>query len=648
MTSFESFGLDPRILSAIARMGYSDPTPIQTQAIPVVLKGGDVMGAAQTGTGKTAGFGLPLLARILPKANTSMSPARHPVRALILTPTRELADQVSDNLTAYAADTPLRVGVVYGGVDIRPQADMLRRGIEVLTATPGRLLDHVAQKSVNLSQVEIVVLDEADRMLDMGFLPDISRILQLLPKTRQSLMFSATFSEEITKLAKNFLKPDPAVIKVARQNQTAATVTQELLAVTERDKTDVLIDMLRTRGPEGGPLTQVLVFVNAKITCRRLARTLERVGINADAIHGDKTQEERQVALDGFKSGAIHVLVATDVAARGLDIKELPFVINYDVPYSAEDYVHRIGRTGRAGSKGVAVMLSTPGDARLVEAIEKLTKQTFKPVSVEPMARGRRNAFRRNQNVDRVDTPEDERLARERARAYVPPAHRHRDPLFDMPYVERSARQERAAAPQPAYLERREKKRPVAALLGGFMFERSTERRRREAEAAAAAQKEAELKAHQEAELAAAEAAQAAADAAAAALAETPAEAAEAPKAEKAEQVEQAAPAVVETAEAAPAPAQDEPKLEQIETAPAAVKAADALEAEKAEEAKKAEKPRRPRRPRKTAKPAEAEEPLVQIETKPRAKKAPKAAEEPAKAPEAKEAAEPAEAPKAE
>lgn len=661
MTSFESFGLDPRILSAIARMGYSEPTPIQTQAIPVVLKGGDVMGAAQTGTGKTAGFGLPLLARILPKANTSMSPARHPVRALILTPTRELADQVSDNLTAYAADTPLRVGVVYGGVDIRPQADMLRRGIEVLTATPGRLLDHVAQKSVNLSQVEIVVLDEADRMLDMGFLPDISRILQLLPKTRQSLMFSATFSEEITKLAKNFLKPDPAVIKVARQNQTAATVTQELLAVTERDKTDVLIDMLRTRGPEGGSLTQVLVFVNAKITCRRLARTLERVGINADAIHGDKTQEERQVALDGFKSGAIHVLVATDVAARGLDIKELPFVINYDVPYSAEDYVHRIGRTGRAGSKGVAVMLSTPGDARLVEAIEKLTKQTFKPVSVEPMARGRRNAFRRNQNVDRVDTPEDERLARERARAYVPPAHRHRDPLFDMPYVERSARQERAAAPQPAYLERREKKRPVAALLGGFMFERSTERRRREAEAAAAAQKEAELKAQQEAELAAkkaaeaaeaaraaAEAAQAAADAAAAALAETPAEAAEAPKAEKAEQVEQAAPAVVETAEAAPAPAQDEPKLEQIETVPAAVKAADALEAEKAEEAKKAEKPRRPRRPRKTAKPAEAEEPLVQIETKPRAKKAPKAAEEPAKAPEAKEAAESAEAPKAE
>lgn len=641
MTSFESFGLDPRILSAIARMGYSEPTPIQAQAIPVVLKGGDVMGAAQTGTGKTAGFGLPLLARVLPKANTSMSPARHPVRALILTPTRELADQVSDNLTAYAADTPLRVGVVYGGVDIRPQADMLRRGVEVLTATPGRLLDHVAQKSINLSQVEIVVLDEADRMLDMGFLPDISRILQLLPKNRQSLMFSATFSEEITKLAKNFLKADPAVIKVARQNQTAATVTQELLAVTERDKTDVLIDMLRTRGPEGGPLTQVLVFVNAKITCRRLARTLERVGINADAIHGDKTQEERQVALDGFKSGAIHVLVATDVAARGLDIKELPFVINYDVPYSAEDYVHRIGRTGRAGSKGVAVMLSTPGDARLIDAIEKLTKQTFKPVPTEPMSRGRRNAFRRSQNVERVDTPEDERLARERARAYVPPAHRHRDPLFDMPYVERSTRVK--AAPQPAFLERREKKRPVAALLGGFMFERGAERRRREAEAAAIAVKEAEREAEKAAELAAKaaleaklalEAAEAAKVAEAEALqaAEAAAEELRAVKAEESAQTEAAAqvPSEVQTDakadvkadakaevkdEKAPEPVEE--KLVQIETAPEAVKAAEA--AEEAEKKEAAKKSRRPRRPRKT-KPAEgAEAPLVQIETKPKA-----------------------------
>ena len=234
MSSFDQFGLDPRILSAIERMGYTQPTPIQEKAIPVVLMGGDVMGAAQTGTGKTAGYGLPLIARILPKANTSMSPARHPVRALILAPTRELADQVSDNLVKYCADTPLRAGVVYGGVDIRPQADMLRRGVEILTATPGRLLDHVQQRSVNLSQVEIVVLDEADRMLDMGFLPDISRILQLLPQHRQSLLFSATFSPEIKKLAKSFLKDNPTVIEVARENSTAETVTQDLFAVNDR------------------------------------------------------------------------------------------------------------------------------------------------------------------------------------------------------------------------------------------------------------------------------------------------------------------------------------------------------------------------------------------------------------------------------
>ena len=473
MSSFEQFGLDSRILSAIARMGYREPTPIQAQAIPVVMRGGDVMGAAQTGTGKTAGYGLPLLERILPKANTSASPARHPVRALILTPTRELADQVNENLVKYAADVPLRVGVVYGGVDIRPQADMLRRGIEVLTATPGRLLDHVESRAVNLSQVEVVVLDEADRMLDMGFLPDISRILKLLPANRQSLLFSATFSPEIKRLAKNFLRDNPAIIEVARENSTADTVTQELFSVSERDKTDVLIDMLKTRGPEGGPLTQVLVFVNAKITCRRLARTLERVGINADAIHGDKTQEERQAALEGFKSGAIHVLVATDVAARGLDIKELPFVINYDVPYSAEDYVHRIGRTGRAGSKGVASMLATESDARLVEAIEKLTKQSFTAIPLSPMPRSRRPS-RRGTPAERIDTPEDEKLARERARAYVPPSQRLRDPIFDMPYIEHTNRTgEKAGQQAPAYLERREKKRPLAALLGGFPIARS-------------------------------------------------------------------------------------------------------------------------------------------------------------------------------
>ena len=468
MSSFEQFGLDARILSAIHRMGYSEPTPIQKEAIPEVLRGGDVMGAAQTGTGKTAGFGLPLIQRILPKANTSMSPARHPVRALILAPTRELADQVAENLAQYAADTPLRTGVVFGGVDIRPQSDMLRRGVEILTATPGRLLDHIEQRATNLSQVEVVVLDEADRMLDMGFLPDISRILKLLPSNRQSLLFSATFSPEIKKLAKSFLKPNPQLIEVARENATAETVTQEVFQVSDRDKTDVLIDMLKTRGPDGGPLTQVLVFVNAKITCRRLARTLSRVGINADAIHGDKTQEERQAALEGFRSGAIHVLVATDVAARGLDIKELPCVINYDVPYSAEDYVHRIGRTGRAGAKGVTTMLATDSDGRLVEAIEKLTGQVFQPIPMKPMPRSQRYANRRQAYAERVDTPEDERLAQERARAYVPPSQRHLDPLFDMPYVERPQTAEKPSD-APSFFERRERKRPVAALLGGFV-----------------------------------------------------------------------------------------------------------------------------------------------------------------------------------
>ena len=477
MSSFEQFGLDPRILSAIAKLGYKEPTPIQEKAIPVVLRGGDVMGAAQTGTGKTAGYGLPLISRLLPYENRSMSPARHPVRALILAPTRELADQVSVNLAQYASETSLRCGVVYGGVDIGPQTDMLRRGVEILTATPGRLLDHVEQKAANLSKVEIVVLDEADRMLDMGFLPDISRILKLLPDNRQNLMFSATFSPEIKKLAKNFLNPNPTVIEVARQNITAETVTQEVHLVEDSEKTDVLIDLLKTRGEENGPMRQVIVFVNAKITCRRLARTLERIGINADSIHGDKTQEERQAALDGFKAGVIHVLVATDVAARGLDIKELPCVINYDVPFAAEDYVHRIGRTGRAGQHGLAIMLAAEGDRRLVEAIEKLTKQSFDMTPLHPLTREQRASLHRGSRSrprpersgdERIDTPEDEMIARERARAYVPPSHARRDPIFDMPYEEKKPSEQKGEPLRVFERETAKKPRRVAALLGGL------------------------------------------------------------------------------------------------------------------------------------------------------------------------------------
>lgn len=472
MSSFSDFHLDPLILSAIDKIGFKTPTPIQEKAIPVVLKGGDVMGAAQTGTGKTAGFGLPLIQRLLPKANKSHSPARHPVRALILTPTRELADQVNENLQEYAAETPLRLGVVYGGVDIRPQSQMLRDGVEILTACPGRLLDHLEGRNTNLNQVEIVVLDEADRMLDMGFLPDISRILKQLPEGRQSLLFSATFSNEIKKLAKTFLKPNPTLIEVARQNQTSENITQEVYRVEDREKTDVLIDILKNRGEDGGAMKQVIVFVNAKITCRHLTRTLERVGINADAIHGDKSQEERQLALEGFKNGAIHVLVATDVAARGLDIKELPVVINYDVPFCAEDYVHRIGRTGRAGLHGLAIMLSTKHDEKNIGEIEKLTKQKFDVQPLRPMSKGARNQSRRQQGGrererDREDTPEDVKLARERARAYVPPSHRYRDPIFDTPYRERPERKESEVLRiyEP---EKNQKPRQVAALLGGI------------------------------------------------------------------------------------------------------------------------------------------------------------------------------------
>ena len=466
---FTHFGLDPLLLQAVTEMGYATPTPIQAKAIPVVLRGGDVMGAAQTGTGKTAGFGLPMLQRLMPQANASMSPARHPVRGLVLAPTRELADQVGDNLKKYAARTSLRVAVVYGGVDMQPQTDALRRGCEVVIATPGRLLDHIQQKNTSLSQVQIVVLDEADRMLDMGFLPDISRILNLLPKQRQSLMFSATFSEEIKKLAANFLH-DPQLIEVARRNATADNVTQEVFKLHESEKTDALLDLLRSRGPNGGRLTQVLVFVNAKIECRRLARQLQKAGVNADAIHGDKTQDERMKALEGFKSGAIEVLVATDVAARGLDIVELPVVINYDVPFQAEDYIHRIGRTGRAGASGLAIMLMTGSDERGVASIERLTKQKFEVPAMVGFERP----------AQRADRPRSDRRERTERKEHATAPSRSAtkapvDDFFSKPYEPTGSEATVAgreqvptepAATPPAGTPRRAPAR-VSALLGG-------------------------------------------------------------------------------------------------------------------------------------------------------------------------------------
>ena len=369
---FADFGLSPHILRALTDQGYVHPTPIQAQAIPVLLQGRDVMGAAQTGTGKTAGFALPIIQMLLAHASTSTSPARHPVRALILTPTRELAVQVAENVKAYAQHTPLRSTVVFGGMDMKGQTIILKAGVEIVIATPGRLLDHVEQKNISLGQVQMLVMDEADRMLDMGFLPDLQRIINLLPAKRQNLMFSATFSPEIKKLANTFLT-SPVTIEVARSNQTADKVTQVVYKVPENQKHALTAHLLRQR-----ELKQVIIFSNTKIGASRLAKGLEQEGMKAVAIHGDKTQQERMAALESFKKGEIDILVATDVAARGLDITDLPCVINYDLPYNAEDYVHRIGRTGRAGASGDALSIYSDKDERLLADIEKLIKQTIR------------------------------------------------------------------------------------------------------------------------------------------------------------------------------------------------------------------------------------------------------------------------------
>jgi ATP-dependent RNA helicase RhlE len=342
------------------------PTPIQAQAIPVVLAGRDLLGAAQTGTGKTAGFTLPLLQRLAAKANASHSPARHPVRALIVTPTRELAIQVGESVRTYGKYLSLRSCVVYGGVAMQPQVDALRRGVDIVVATPGRLLDHVEQKSVDLRQVEILVLDEADRMLDMGFIHDIRRILALLPAARQNLLFSATFPEEIRKLAASFMK-DPATVEVARRNTPAELVAQVAHPVASERKRELLAHLVKTND-----WRQVLVFCRTKHGANRLAQQLQRSGIEADAIHGNKSQNARIRALEQFKEGQVRVLVATDIAARGLDIEALPHVVNFDLPHVPEDYVHRIGRTGRAGVEGEAVSLVGAEERPLLAAIERL------------------------------------------------------------------------------------------------------------------------------------------------------------------------------------------------------------------------------------------------------------------------------------
>ena len=367
--TFAKLNLAEPILRAVTDAGYVKPTPIQAQAIPVVLAGLDVMGGAQTGTGKTAAFTLPILNRMLKHANTSPSPARHPVRALMLAPTRELAIQIEESVETYAKHTGLRSTVVFGGVDIKEQKAAVRAGVEILVATPGRLLDHIEQKNLALNQVEVLVLDEADRMLDMGFIPDIVRIIGMLPEKRQSLLFSATFSDEIKKLADRMLK-SPTLIEVARRNESAANVAQQMFRVHGDDKRRLLGHLVNSQN-----LTQVLVFSRSKLQTARLARELARDGFATDAIHGDKSQEERIKALDGFKNGTTRILVATDVAARGLDIDQLPTVVNYELPFVAEDYVHRIGRTGRAGASGTAISFVSPDDGKLLAEIEKLIKR---------------------------------------------------------------------------------------------------------------------------------------------------------------------------------------------------------------------------------------------------------------------------------
>ena len=373
---FDQLGLLPELLRAVHDAGYTQPTPIQAQAIPIILSGKDVMGGAQTGTGKTAGFTLPLLQRLARHASSSPSPARHPVRALILAPTRELAMQVHESVVTYSKHVPLRSVCIYGGVDIRPQIAELREGREIVVATPGRLLDHVQQKSVSFASVEVLVLDEADRMLDMGFIPDIKRILAMLPKERQSLLFSATFSNEIKNLADSMLKA-PQLIEVARRNTVSETITHRVYPVASDLKRSLLVHLLTHQD-----LQQVLVFVGTKFGASRLAVYLQRQGIAADAIHGDKSQAQRTEALEGFKSGKVRVLVATDVAARGLDIDDLPVVINYELPHTAEDYIHRIGRTGRAGKTGNATSLFAPEESGRLHDIEKLIKMPIQRIEI--------------------------------------------------------------------------------------------------------------------------------------------------------------------------------------------------------------------------------------------------------------------------
>ena len=366
--SFENLGLAEPLLKAVSEAGYATPTPIQAQAIPAVLNGGDLLAGAQTGTGKTAGFTLPLL-HMLAASQKPVAGGRRPIRALILTPTRELAAQVEECVRLYGKYLPIRSMVMFGGVGMNPQIEALRRGVDILVATPGRLLDHHQQGTLDLGNVEYFVLDEADRMLDMGFIHDIRRVLAILPPRKQSLLFSATFSDDIKSLAERLLD-NPKVIEVARRNATADTIAQKIHPVDRDRKKELLAHLIQANNWH-----QVLVFTRMKHGANRLVEFLTKQGITAMAIHGNKSQSARTRALADFKSGDLQVLVATDIAARGIDIDQLPHVVNFELPNVAEDYVHRIGRTGRAGAEGEAVSLVCVDEEGFLADIEKLIKR---------------------------------------------------------------------------------------------------------------------------------------------------------------------------------------------------------------------------------------------------------------------------------
>ncbi|HGG59397.1 MAG TPA: DEAD/DEAH box helicase, partial [Gammaproteobacteria bacterium] len=369
--SFQSLGLMAEIVRAVSEKGYSEPTPIQQQAIPAVLEGRDLMGGAQTGTGKTAGFALPLLQRLM---QDGAPKGQRRVRALVLTPTRELAAQVHQSVVDYGRYLPLKSAVIFGGVSIKPQISKLRQGVDILVATPGRLLDHLGQNTVDLSGLDILVLDEADRMLDMGFIRDIRKILNALPERKQTLLFSATFSDEIRKLANQLLK-SPELIEVARRNTASETVKQVVHPVDKGRKRELLSWLIGSNN-----WRQVLVFTRTKHGANRLAKQLTSDGLTAAAIHGNKSQGARTRALADFKSGELRVLVATDIAARGLDIDQLPHVVNFELPNVPEDYVHRIGRTGRAGNEGEAMSLVCVDENKLLKDIERLLKREIPKV----------------------------------------------------------------------------------------------------------------------------------------------------------------------------------------------------------------------------------------------------------------------------